>query len=314
MIFDTNKVDFKRELFNWFILLLLAIVWGSSFLLMKRGMFDKATGELIFSHSQVAALRMFIAAAFLFPLALPYWKKINVRKYLIPLLIVGFFGNFFPAFLFTYAESGVSSGLAGMLNSCVPIFTIIIGYGVFKTKVMQVQIVGVAVGTIGIVWLVSTASSLSVTGTIWHVLAVVLATLFYATSLNTIKYKLVEVKPLAITAMAFSATLPFSGVLVWTQNTTGVIMNNPIMWRGLIPILVLAIIGTALSVILFNYLIARSSAIFASSVTYFIPIVAIIIGLWDGERLFLQQMLAMLIILIGVFTVNLLPKLLKKTP
>lgn len=235
-----------------------------------------------------------------------------MRKYLIPLLIVGFLGNFFPAFLFTYAETGVSSGLAGMLNSCVPIFTIIIGYAVFQTNVLPIQIVGVAVGTIGIIWLVTNASSLSVSGTIWHVLAVVLATLFYATSLNTIKYKLVGLKPLAITAMAFSATLPFSAVLVWTQNTTDVIVNNPIMWRGLLPILILAIIGTALSVILFNYLIARSSAIFASSVTYFIPIVAVLIGLWDGEKLFLQQMLAMLIILIGVFTVNLLPKLFKK--
>jgi len=136
----------SKELKNWFLLLLLACIWGSSFILMKKGM-QTSDGSPVFSDTQVGALRMALASLVLLPLGLRFLGKIRNYKQFFSLTIVGLSGNFFPAFLFTYAESGISSGLAGMLNSFTPIFTIIIGMSFFKVKLSLIQLFGVLIGT-----------------------------------------------------------------------------------------------------------------------------------------------------------------------
>ncbi len=289
---------------NWGRLILLAIIWGSSFLLMKRGMTHKPTGEAIFDNNQVAALRMLIAALVLIPFALPKITVLFQRKNILPLLIVGFFGNFIPAFLFTYAETMISSGLAGMLNSCTPIFTVLIGYFLFKQLLIRLQVIGIVIGTLGIIALVGSGASLTGASNFWAIAAVIGATVGYASSLNTIKHKLGHLPPLTITSLGFIATLPVSLFLIVQLDVTTSISERPHLFYGLSHIAVLAIIGTAISVIIFNRLIADTSAVFASSVTYFIPIVAAIIGLLDGETLTIQQFGGMLLILIGVYVIN----------
>ena len=294
----------SRELKNWGMLLLLALVWGSSFILMKRGMIHKDTGDAIFNSNQVAALRMLIASAFLLPLGLRHFAEFKKIKLVLNLGVVAFVGNFFPAFLFTYAETGISSGFAGMLNSCTPIFTLLLGTWFFRQKLIQLQVIGVIVGTIGIIWLVNSVSVVDTSGSWLHVMAVVLATLFYAMSVNVIRYNLVGINPLKITTMAFSLSFIPALILFFTLDIPATIRTTPYLWEGLIPIIILSLIGTAISVIIFNELIAKSSALFASSVTYFIPIVAVLIGLWDGEQLSIIQILAMLVILSGVYVAN----------
>jgi drug/metabolite transporter (DMT)-like permease len=246
---------------------------------------------------------MLIAALALLPISIGKLKKLSWKN-ILPLAIVGFCGNFFPAFLFTYAETGISSGLAGMLNSFTPIFTIIIGFLFFKTKLTNKQILGTIIGTLGIIALVLTGKTASLNGDWDHILAIVLATLLYAISLTTIKNKLSNFNSFEITSLAFLIIFPFSIGGFFLADTIQTFNSNPMAYQGIFYIIILSIVGTALAVILFNRIIAFSSALFASSVTYFIPIVAVLIGFTFGETINLWQVLSMLIVLSGVIIAN----------
>lgn len=294
----------QRETKNWLTLLLLACVWGSSFFLMKRGMKFPSTGELIFTNLQVGALRMFIAGLVLFPFALKFRKELFIGKRFLWISIVGFLGNFFPAFLFTYAETELSSGYAGMLNSFVPIFTLLLGYFIFKQQLTKIQLLGVSIGAAGIILLMLSGADLSNAGGWTHKAAIVLATLCYAISLNTIKYKLQGVKPLAVTSLAFGITLLPATILTFVFGAHTTWLTNAHATFGFIHIFILGCVGTALAVIIFNQLISNSTALFASSVTYFIPVVAVVIGLFVGETITLFQILAMFVVLMGVYIAN----------
>jgi drug/metabolite transporter (DMT)-like permease len=269
---------------------------------MKKGMFAE-DGTAIFSSEQVGSLRMLIAALALLPISIGKLKKLSWKN-ILPLAIVGFCGNFFPAFLFTYAETGISSGLAGMLNSFTPIFTIIIGFLFFKTKLTNKQIIGTVIGTLGIIALVLTGKTASLNGDWDHILAIVLATLLYAISLTTIKNKLSNFNSFEITSLAFLIIFPFSIGGFFLTDTIQTFNSNPMAYQGIFYIIILSIVGTALAVVLFNRIIAFSSALFASSVTYFIPIVAVLIGFTFGETINLWQVLSMLIVLSGVIIAN----------
>ena len=292
----------SKQTISWLLLLLLACIWGSSFILMKKGMFAE-DGTAIFSSEQVGSLRMLIAALALLPISIGKLKKLSWKN-ILPLAIVGFCGNFFPAFLFTYAETGISSGLAGMLNSFTPIFTIIIGFLFFKTKLTNKQIIGTVIGTLGIIALVLTGKTASLNGDWDHILAIVLATLLYAISLTTIKNKLSNFNSFEITSLAFLIIFPFSIGGFFLTDTIQTFNSNPMAYQGIFYIIILSIVGTALAVVLFNRIIAFSSALFASSVTYFIPIVAVLIGFTFGETINLWQVLSMLIVLSGVIIAN----------
>ncbi len=300
----------SKEFKGWLLLLFLACIWGSSFILMKKGMFT-SEGKAIFSDTQVGSLRMLIAGLVLLPFGLIYLRLIKTFKQLLCLSIVGFFGNFFPAFLFTYSETGISSGFAGMLNSFTPIFTVLIGYFIFKVKLTPIQIIGILIGTVGIYFLMAAGKSISKTGDWSHIIAVVIATLFYGISLNTIKHTLQDFNAIQITSLAFTVILPPSLIAAYGFDTFQTLQTNPYAYEGLFFISILSIIGTALAVILFNRIISVRSALFASSVTYFIPIVAVIIGYFFKETIGYWQIVAMFIILLGVILVNLGPLLFK---
>jgi drug/metabolite transporter (DMT)-like permease len=293
----------SKEVKSWLLLVLLSCVWGSSFILMKKGM-HTADGISIFSDVQVGALRMLIAGSVLFPIALYFVRKVKTWRHFFSLATVGFAGNFFPAFLFTYAETELSSGFAGMLNSFTPIFTILIGFFIFKIKLTPFQIGGVLVGTVGIVLLVFAGKSMSLGGSWLHIFAIVLATLLYAISLNTIKHTLHSFSAIEITSLAFSIVLLPAIFINYAAGTWNTIQTNPHAYEGLGYISVLAIVGTALAVIVFNQIIRYSSALFASSVTYMIPVVAVIIGLFFGESISWTQVGAMALVLSGVFIAN----------
>ena len=277
---------------------------------MKKGMFT-SDGQAIFSDTQVGSLRMLIAGLVLLPFGLKNLRQIKSFKQLLFLSIVGFFGNFFPAFLFTYSETGISSGFAGMLNSFTPIFTVLIGYFIFKVKLAPIQIIGILIGTVGIYFLMSSGKSISKTGDWSHIIAVVIATLFYGISLNTIKHTLQGFSAIQITSLAFTVILLPSLIAAFGFGTFSTIQSNAHAFEGLFFISILSVVGTALAVILFNRIISVRSALFASSVTYFIPIVAVIIGYFFKEKIGYWQVVAMSIILIGVILVNLGPTLLK---
>jgi len=213
-------------------------------------------------------------------------------------------GNFIPAFLFTKAETGITHSLTGMLNSLTPLFTLILGVLFFKNKTRWVNVIGIIIGFCGALGLILVGSDTSSNEKIWYGALVVLATVFYAISVNTIKKFLGEVHSISITAYAFLFVGPPAGLYLFATDFTDRLNNNPKAWSSLGFIVILAVVGTALAVVLFNSLIKHTSALFASSVTYLIPVFAILWGLFDQEEILTIHLLFIGIILIGVSLVN----------
>ena len=298
----------SKESTSWMYLVGLSAIWGSSFILMKKAMYT-VDGHEIFTDTQVAAMRMVIAASVLLPFAIRGLRRIESLKEFLLLAIVGTCGNFLPSFLFTYAETGISSGYAGMLNSFTPIFALVIGFAVFRQRLTRIQMIGVAVGTVGVVLLMLSGKNLSISGGWGHILAIVLATFCYAVSLNTIKHTLQKFKSFEITSLSFLIILLPSIFIAWKQGTLEEIQTNKFASEGLMYLAVLSVVGTAFAVIIFNKLVTISSVLFASSVTYLIPVFAVVIGLYFGEQINMYQVASMLIVLGGVFVANYSSKL-----
>ena len=261
---------------NYFTLLFLAIIWGSSFILMKEGL-------IVFDFMQVATLRIFIAFISLIPFLPKAFENVK-RKHYLPIIIMAFLGNGIPAFLFTKAQTHLDSSLVGILNAIVPLFTLILGVYFFKSKPTKTNIVGIVLGLFGAILLTvnSLSGGLEVS---FYVLLIVLATIFYAISINVIKKYLHDLNAASITALAFLIIGPLAAIYLF--NTDFIIQLNLHQdgYMALGYIALLSVFGTSMAVIIFNKLISRSSAIFASSVTYLIPIVAILWGFFDGEQI-----------------------------
>ena len=288
----------KKSIKNYSVLILLAIIWGSSFILMKRGL-D------VYSYTQVAALRLFIAFLSLTPFLLRAVKLVQ-KKHIIPIVVMALFGNGIPAFLFTKAQTQLDSSLVGILNSLVPLFTLLLGVYFFRTKPTKTNIAGIIIGLFGAVFLTYSTMGGGVEIND-YVFLVILATVMYAISINVIKKYLQDLDALSISSLAFLMIGPFSAIYIF--NTDFLILSaSSAGVEALLYIVLLAVVGTSLAVVIFNQLISRSSAIFASSVTYLIPIVAIFWGVFDGEQVTLIHLLSVVIILSGVYLVN------KKSP
>ncbi len=281
------------------VLLVLALIWGSSYILIKYGMHG-ANGKSTFAFDQVGASRLFLAFLVLLPGAIKHFGT-TPKKYILPIVGVGFFGNGIPAFLFAAAERTVDSALVGMLNTLVTLFAIIIGWLVYKKGVSRIQIMGILVGTIGSFLLLQVAGVSINQGAIGIVHAVC-GSMCYAISLNLIRYELTDVSSMAITSLSFLSTGPLCGVYLFGfTDFASRASNFGDNGFSLLCIMLLGIFGTALAVLWFNYLIKISSHIFAASVTYIIPLIALCWGLVDGESIALTQMLGMGVVLIGVY-------------
>jgi drug/metabolite transporter (DMT)-like permease len=190
------------------------------------------------------------------------------------------------------------------MNSLTPIFTILIGYLVFKHTISRFQFSGLTIAISGVALLILGGENVTLTGNFPQILAVAAATLCYAISVNVIKYKLTQYKSIEIASIAFGTTLLPSIILLYLSGAIGFLQHTPKAWEGLGFIAILSIVGTVIALFYFNKLIAISSTIFASSVTYIIPIVALFFGLYDGETINYTQVVAMFVILGGVFMVN----------
>lgn len=285
----------SKKRWQWAAMLLLAFIWGCSFILMKKGL-------VAFTHVQVAAIRIFFSFLVLLPFAIRSFKKLT-RQNAIFLAICGLIGNLIPAFLFTFAQTNISSSLAGILNSLSPFFTLIVGVLVFKNRPGVLQYLGIFMGLIGAVMLVSNGNLSSFSGINIYALLIVLATLLYGINSNVIKFKLVGLSGVEITSLAFMFIGPFAGIILFSTNL-GTSYNSPHFLSSLFSILALATFGSVLSLFVYNTLIQHTTAIFATSVTYIIPVFALMWGILDGESLSFLQIISMLVILTGVYLVN----------
>ena len=282
---------------KWFFLFLLALTWGSSFILIKKGL-------LGLSPLQLGSLRTVMSSLFIFIIGYKSLKTIQNHQWKW-IVITGFLGTFFPSFLFAFAETEVDSGVVSILNSLVPLNTILIGLAVFKITSTKTQVFGVILGFIGASMLIFNSMELHPDQNYLYAGFVVLATVMYASSVNIIKYYLQDVKPIAIATGNFVAiVIPAVLVLSFSNFFTAETFQNDTIYMSIGCVAILSLFGTVMAKIIFNTLIQLSSPVFASSVAYLMPLVALLWGLLDGEVFGLNQGLASLLILLGVYLVN----------
>jgi drug/metabolite transporter (DMT)-like permease len=282
---------------SWFILAALVVTWGSSFILIKRSL-------EYFSAVEVGALRVVITFLFLLPFALKKLNKIT-RNDFYWLSLSGVMGSLLPAFLFSIAQTGIDSATAGLLNSLTPLFTLIAGFLLFGLKTRLINVLGVFTGLAGAIGLISISGGNAFSFNLKYSSLIILATVFYAINVNLIKAKLRHIDSLTITSMTFFiAGIIASIILFGATDVVSQFANDPKAWKGLLYIAILAIVGTALAMIAFNTLIKITGPIFASSVTYLIPIVALLWGIADGEYFTLKHLLWIAMIIGGVLLVN----------
>jgi drug/metabolite transporter (DMT)-like permease len=287
-------MDLNKKIWQWVVLLVLSLIWGSSFILMKRGL-DA------FTNNQVAAFRIFISYLAFLPFAIKHINKLK-KENIISLLIVGFIGNAIPAMLFTKAQTRIDSSLAGMLNSLTPMFTLFAGLLFYKSRILLINIAGILLGLIGAIGLVNNGQNI-LTGDNSYAIFIVVATIFYGISINEIKFKLPGMSGIAIASLSFFFIGPFAGIYLLFTDYSGAI-NSGLFLPSLGYISILAIFGSFFAVMLFNTLIKYTSAIFGASVTYIIPLIAIMWGVVDGEPFTINHLLWITVILVGIYLVN----------
>jgi len=277
---------------NWATLLLIGLIWGSSFILMKKGL-------LIFTDFQVAALRIGLAWIVTMPFILPSLRTITGKQWGL-LLISGLFGNGIPAFLFTAAQTHLDSSVVGMLNSLVPVLTVMFGALLFRLKVGGGQAIGILLGLAGALMLIIPNG---IAAFRWPALLVVAASSCYAFNLNIVKRYLQDVPTRIITAGGFLWVGPACIAYIISSDFTER-MQLPDAWLAFGAIALLAVVGTALAVLMFNALIQRAGPVFASTVTYVVPVFAVMWGVLDGERIQMVQMIGVATVLLGVHLIN----------
>jgi drug/metabolite transporter (DMT)-like permease len=294
-ISQTQTSKSQSPSYAWGLLALLAIIWGSSFILVKKSLH-------VFDASQVGSLRIVAAFLFFLPFFLLNLKQIPFKKAHL-FLLVGCLGNLFPAYLFSLAGSKLDSGVSGALNSTTPLFTLIVGVLFFNNNITSRQTMGIILGFIGALLLVlAGAKGLQFNG---YALYVVLATVLYGFNLNITKKYLtgLSLSPFLITAFIFMTIGPVAITVLFSGDFIEKV-QQPEALQPIIYAVLLGVLGSAIAMVLFNKLIQVTSAVLASSVTYLIPIVAIIWGILDGETIQIQHFLGMGIILVGVYLVN----------
>ncbi|WP_417690703.1 DMT family transporter [Pseudidiomarina sp.] len=279
----------------WLLLGLLALIWGSSFLLIKKGL-------LGFAPDQLAAIRIASAGFVLLPFILKRFKTVQPHHWL-KLICVGLVGSFIPAFLFAFAQTELPSGVTGVLNTFTPLATLIIGIALFKQTALMQQWFGVVIGLIGTLLLVTATANGDFEFNRYGLL-IIAATICYGLNLNLIKHHIPDLGALTITGVSLFLVAPAALIylLLATPFTSQVTQVE--LWFPLSAILVLGIIGTAMALVIFNTVVKLTDTTFTSSVTYLIPIVALILGILDGEPFFLQQGVGLAAILTGVWIAN----------
>lgn len=279
---------------KWIYLFILALIWGSSFILIKKGLIG-------LTPLQLGALRVIFTTVFIFIAGFYTLREIPKHKWKW-IAISGFLGTFFPVFLFAFAETEIDSAIASILNSLVPLNTFLVGLAVFKIASTKRQILGVIIGFMGTAVLISEGIQLNPQQNYMYAGLVILSSVMYAFNTNIIKRHLQDVKAIAIAAGNFAAiVIPAILVLVFSNFFSEDTFGHPEFKKSLGYVAVLSLFGTAIAKVMYNKLVQMATPVFASSVTYLMPLVAVGWGLLDGEGFSMYQAFATLLILLGVY-------------
>lgn len=284
---------------KWILLVILSLTWGSSFILIKQSLVS-------YSPMEVGALRLTIAGLVLIYFGIRNFKYIP--KKLMPWVVVGgCMGNFIPMFLFPIAQQKVSSSMAGILDSLVPVFVLIFGYLLFGIRSRWTQVLGAMIGFMGAIILIGNNGDGS-SSDLFHSFLIVVATIFYGLNGLIVGRYLSGIPSFKLSSVVFSIWLAPALVILGFTGFFAEFRATPEQLKGLGYVSILALVGTAAAMILFYKLIQQTSAIFASVVTYFMPVVAVFWGILDGEKLTLIHVLGAILILLGVYLIQLKPR------
>lgn len=280
-----------------FLLIVLSLIWGTSFILIKQGL-------KFFPPDVVGALRVTAASLFLLPLALPRLKELKSGDS-FKLFVSGLMGIFFPAFMFAWAQTQLNSSLAGILNTLSPVWTMIFGVLLFNQRFKGYALVGVIISFGGTVLLALSRAGGSITGFNLYALLIVGACAFYGANLNWIKFKIAGLGSLTVTSVSLLFIGPLAAAYLFlATDFVNILVQTPNAWQGFGFVLLLALMSTAVANLLFVKLIGISTPLFASSVTYIMPIVAVMWGVIDGEVLTVWHLVGMGLIISGVYLAN----------
>lgn len=280
-----------------YIFILLALIWGTSFILIKKGL-------EVFSPIQLGSLRIIITFLALAPFAFKYFKKLQIKDVLV-LSVSGFVGSFFPAYLFAYAQQGINSSTAGILNSLTPMFALLIGVLFFRFKAKWWNYLGIIITFIGTYGLLSISGGQDFGFNIKYGGFILIASFGYGLQVNIIKYYLNHLPSFTIVVLQFFIiSIPAILVLLIGTDFIQILSFEPAFLKGLFYVGILAVVATALALVLFYRLIKLVDPVFSTSVTYFIPAIATLWGVLDGESIGMSYFLWVTIILIGVYIIN----------
>jgi len=286
----------NKGFLNWFIFIALSIIWGSSFILMKEGLKS-------LSAYQVASLRIVFSGIVLLPTAIKYFRRIPKDKIGI-IFLSGLFGSLLPAYLFCIAEEGIDSALAGTLNSLTPIFVIIMGALFFQSKTSTNKVLGIILSFTGSLLLLFSKGHMQDNQNLLYISYIVLATIFYGINVNMVHRHLHNIGSLQIAAVALTLNAIPALIVLAATGYFGLPLTEKAVLYSTAASAVLGIMGTAVASIIFYMLVKRAGAVFASMVTYGIPVVANFWGLIYGEEVGWKQFTCLAIILSGVYIAN----------
>ncbi|QAA82020.1 DMT family transporter [Aequorivita sp. H23M31] len=281
---------------RWFLLIVIALTWGSSFILIKKSL-------LAFSPFQIGAFRVAISGIILAYIGIPALRKMD-KKTLFWVTLTGFFGNFLPMFLFPLAQTRVSSSLAGILDSLVPVFVLVCGFLFFGIKSKGLQVLGAILGFAGAAMLMHFSETKSEESNLLYASLVVLATASYAVAALIIKERLYHVRSMDLSGGVFSIWMfPSFLILIFSGFFTD-IESTPQVWESLGYLSILTVMGTSIAIMLYYKLIQNTTPVFASTVTYLLPLIAVIWGLLDGESFSIWYVIGGLLILCGIYLIR----------
>lgn len=291
-------MDFSKKINQILTLCVLGIIWGSSFILMKKAL-------TTYTPIEITLYRIFIVFLVFFTLGIKSFFKIKKKTGFI-LILSAIIGSVIPYFLFIKAQTKIDSSLNGMLNSITPLFTLLFGVILFKQKTSFRSVIGVVIGLIGATSLIFLSTGGNIfSSSILYALFPVLGSCCYALNINIIKTYLQDIPALKITSWSFIFIGPIAGFLLFFQTSfVNNLMNHDSNYLNFIYINILGVLGSGLAFWIFNLLIKETSSVFASSVTYLIPIVAIFWGVIDGESFGIVQFYLCLVIFCGIYLIK----------
>lgn len=286
----------ENKKLRWIYLIILSLIWGSSFILMKKALIG-------LTPIQVGALRILITGVFL--LIIGFNRLIRIKKrHWHYLTLNALLGSFFPVFLFAFAVQKIDSSIASILNALTPLNTLLFGAIVFGFGFRRRQLIGVLIGLAGTVMLILEGAQIHPEQEYLYMGFVIIASVGYAINVNIIKKYLYDLDALSITVGNFTILIIPTFIILWFSGFFQSFEVNAITIPSIVYVSILAVVGTGIATIMFNRLIQLSTPVFSSSVTYLIPVVAITWGILDGEKVSILQFFSGFVILLGVYLAN----------